>query len=225
MKFMLDTIDLEDIKEMMSYFPISGITSNPSIIKSVAPNNFYNHMRKIRQIIGNNCSLHIQIISSDYENMLKEAKYITSEIDKEVYIKIPVTKDGLRAIKELKVRGYNVTATAVYTKLQAYLALECGADYIAPYVNRILNLESNPYDLINSLRNLIMQGNYKCQIVAASFKSLNQIYNSLDNGAHSVTVTPELLKQIFDNPSIDLAVNNFKKDWEMLYGETNTCFK
>lgn len=84
--------------------------------------------------------MHIQTIADDYEGIIKDARKIVESIDKDVYIKIPVTKDGLATIKTLKAEGFNITATAIYSEIQALLETELGADYLAPYVNRMTNL-------------------------------------------------------------------------------------
>lgn len=84
--------------------------------------------------------MHIQTIADDYEGIIKDARKIVESIDKDVYIKIPVTKDGLATIKTLKAEGFNITATAIYSEIQALLETEHGADYLAPYVNRMTNL-------------------------------------------------------------------------------------
>ena len=140
MEFILDTVDLEEIKDGVDHMPIVGVTSNPSIVKKTSPEDFFGHMRKVREIIGKERSLHVQVISLDAETIVKEAHRILEEIDDQVYIKVPVSYEGLKAIKILKSEGVNVTATAVYDLMQAYFALAAGANYIAPYVNRIGNL-------------------------------------------------------------------------------------
>ena len=192
MEFIIDTVDLKEIEEAVEYLPISGVTSNPSIVKATSPENFFDHMRKIREMIGMENSLHIQVTGLDCETMVKEAKRIVKEIDDLVYIKVPVSYEGIKAIKELKARGINVTATAVYDLMQAYMALEAGADYIAPYVNRIGNLGSDPFELIHELSSRI----------------------EVDG-----TAPVAVLNQIFKNPNIEKAVADFNNDWYAMYGE------
>lgn len=219
MEFILDTVDLEEIKDGIDHMPISGVTSNPSIVKKTSPEDFFGHMRNIREIIGKDRSLHIQVISLDADTIVKEAHRILKEIDDQVYIKVPVSYEGLKAIKMLKEEGVNVTATAVYDLMQAYFALAAGADYIAPYVNRIGNLGSDPMELIGSLQDRIENDGYDCKIVAASFKGVEQIKNAFNCGAESVTAPYAVLKQVFANPNIDKAVTDFNQDWYSVYGE------
>ena len=219
MEFILDTVDLEEIKDGIDHMPISGVTSNPSIVKKTSPEDFFGHMRNIREIIGKDRSLHIQVISLDADTIVKEAHRILKEIDDQVYIKVPVSYEGLKAIKMLKEEGVNVTATAVYDLMQAYFALAAGADYIAPYVNRIGNLGSDPMELIGSLQDRIENDGYDCKIVAESFKGVEQIKNAFNYGAEAVTAPYAVLKQVFANPNIDKAVTDFNQDWYSVYGE------
>ena len=219
MEFIIDTVNLEEIKEAVEYLPIVGVTSNPSIVKKTNPQDFFKHMKEIRKIIGQERSLHIQVISKDCDKIIKEAHRILKEIDDKVYIKVPVSYEGIKAIKLLKEEGINVTATAVYDLMQAYMALEAKADYIAPYVNRIGNLGADPFELINELSNRIIMDGYESKIVAASFKGVQQVKDALNNGAQAVTVPVEVLKQIFANPNIEKAVNDFNQDWYSMYGD------
>lgn len=219
MEFIIDTVDLNEIKEAVAYLPIVGVTSNPSIVKKTSPKDFFKHMKEIRNIIGKERSLHVQVISKDCDEMVKEAHRILEEIDKDVYIKIPTSFEGVKAIKILKAEGINVTATAVYDLMQAYMALAAGADYIAPYVNRIGNLGNDPFELINELSNRIVMDDYNCKILAASFKGVQQVRDSFNAGAQAITAPVEVLKAIFANPNIEKAVDDFNHDWYAMYGE------
>ncbi|TQQ85437.1 fructose-6-phosphate aldolase [Peptacetobacter hominis] len=219
MEFIVDTVNLDEIRDAVEYMPIVGVTSNPSIVKATSPENFFDHMREIRNIIGKERSLHVQVIAKDAEGIIKEAHRILEEIDNEVYIKVPVSYEGVKAIKALKAEGIKVTATAVYDLMQAYMALAAGADYIAPYVNRIGNLGADPMDLISALSDRIAVDGYDCKIVAASFKGVQQVRDSFNYGAHSITAPVAVLKQIFANPNIEKAVDDFNKDWYSMYGE------
>ena len=219
MEFIIDTVNIEEIKDAIDHMPIVGVTSNPSIVKKTHPADFYDHMRQIRSIIGKERSLHIQVISKTADEMVKEAHCIHEEIDPDVFIKVPVSYEGLKAIQMLKKEGVKVTATAVYDEMQALMALAAGADYIAPYVNRIGNLGNDPYELIANVSDRIDHDGYDCKIVAASFKGVRQIREALDAGAQAIPAPVEILKQVFKNPSIDKAVDDFNADWYSMYGE------
>lgn len=219
MEFIIDTVDLEEIKDAVDHMPIVGVTSNPSIVKATSPKDFFDHMREVRNIIGKERSLHVQVISKDCDEIVKEGHRILKEIDDQVYIKVPVSYEGIKAIKILKEQGHNVTATAVYDLMQAYMALAAKSDYIAPYVNRIGNLGNDPFELIKELSNRIVMDNYDCKILAASFKGVQQVRDAFNHGAQAITAPVSVLKQIFVNPNIEKAVNDFNKDWYSIYGE------
>jgi transaldolase len=219
MELMLDTANLNDIKNYLDIYPISGVTSNPSILKKEGRINVFDHLNQIRNIIGMDKSLHVQVVTSTCENMIKEAYKICEKIDKSVYIKIPVNEEGLKAIKTLKQEGYYITATAIYTKMQGDLAILAGADYIAPYVNRMENISINSEEVIAHFAHMIKEYNYDTKILAASFKNSGQLTNAYEWGAHSVTVDPVILHDALNMPSISKAVEDFRLDFEQINGE------
>lgn len=222
MEFMLDTANIEEIKKFVGIVPVAGVTSNPSIVKNEGKIEFFNHMKGIRKIIGTEKSLHVQVVATTYEGMLKDAETILAKIDSDVFVKVPVSEAGLRVIKELKRKGVNVTATAIYTKFQAYLAIAAGADYIAPYFNRMENLNIDPREAINQMAKEIARTNSKTKILAASFKNVGQVNAALENGAQAATMGVDIIKQAFGMPSIEKAVVDFTTDWEAIFGEGTT---
>lgn len=222
MEFMIDTANLKNIKQYNEILPISGVTSNPSIIKAEGKIDFFNHFKAIREIIGMNKSLHIQVVAQDCEGILRDAETILKNIDDKVYIKIPVTNEGLKAIKILKKEGFLITATAIYTKIQGDLAIRASADYIAPYFNRMENMNINPRDTIKHFARIISTYNTSTKILAASFKNIGQVTDALECGAQSVTVGTNLFHDALKLPIIQNAVDNFNKDWEEIFGANIT---
>lgn len=219
MKFLIDTANLEEIKRLYDFAPLAGVTTNPSIIKNEGKVEFYNHMRAIRNIIGIEQTLHVQVVATDYEGIIADAEALIENIDNEVYVKVPVTEAGLKAIKELKARGLNVTATAVYTKFQAYLAMTAGADFIAPYYNRMENLNIDSKEVVSSIAHLIKQTNSSTEILAASFKNVGQVNSAFELGAEAATMSVDIIETALTMPSIAQAVDTFKDDWEDIYGK------
>lgn len=222
MEFLLDTANLEEIKTYSEIVPISGITSNPSIVKKEGHIDFFQHMRTIRNIIGQDKSLHVQVVATDFDGMLADAEAILKNIDDKVFIKVPVSSEGLKVIRVLKERGINVTATAIYTKMQAYLAIAAGADYLAPYYNRMENLNINPKEAIHEIAKEIERTGSQSKILAASFKNVGQVNAALEAGAQASTVGVDVIAQVFAMPSISKAVSDFTTDWESIYGENST---
>ncbi len=219
MEIMFDTVNIDDIKHYGEIFPYTGVTSNPSIIKAEGKIDFFNHFKEIRELIGFDKTLHVQVTATTAELIIKEAEKIVKNIDKAVYIKIPVTEEGLKAIRYLKANGYRITATAVYTKLQGLMAIQCGADYIAPYFNRMENFDMDvEATTISYFREAIESNNYKTKILAASFKNVAQVHKALSAGAHSITIQPNLLHNAMGMAEIDRAVESFNKDFKETMG-------
>ena len=217
MKYLLDTANLAEIRELSEYLPIAGVTSNPTIVKAEGAVPFFAHMREIRSIIGQH-PLHIQVTAQDYAGMMRDAEAIFRHVDENVYVKVPVDFVGVKVIKALKRQGANVTATAVYGMDQAFIALEAGADCIAPYYNRMEVLGVDAANVIGNIAGIINHYGYEAEILAASFKQPAQIDRAILAGAHSVTVSPSVLREIFAKKIVSDAVRTFADDWAGLYG-------
>lgn len=213
MEFLFDTVNLQEIKDYSKIIPISGVTSNPSIIKKEGKINLFSHFRQIREIIGFDKTLHIQVVSQDCEQMIREAELILKHVDEKVFIKVPVTKQGLRAIRLLKNGGVCVTATAIYSKIQGFLAIKAGADYIAPYFNRMQSLDIDAKETIEAFSKIILRENSATKILAASFKNSLQICDALLAGAEAATVSPLLLHEALSFAAVQKAVDNFSNDF------------
>lgn len=218
MELLLDTANLKSIRDAVSTYPISGLTTNPSIVSKENRSDFFGLIREIRDILGKERTLHVQVTRTDCEGILKEAEAIRKHVDEDVYIKTPVSKEGLKAIGIMARDGFNVTATAIYTTIQGELAAMAGAKYLALYYNRMLNLDIDADAVFRTTASAIAASGLDCKIVGASFKNIMQVTNVFADGAEAVTVPPELLDTALANPSIDLAVRNFNKDWEKVYG-------
>lgn len=218
MEILFDTANLDDIERLMPIYPLAGVTTNPSILKKEGKVDFYPHFRRIREIIGPNRTLHVQVIARDKQGMLDDAHRLLDNIDEHVYPKIPMTEDGLAAMRQLKEEGVSVTATAIYSKTQGFLAIASGIDYIAPYYNRMQGLDIDTNGVIGSLAQFIERTNSPTKVLGASFKNVRQVTHALEAGAHAITLEPKLLRQALGTPTITSAVDVFVDDWEKVYG-------
>lgn len=218
MKYLIDSANLDEIRALSEYLPIAGVTSNPSIVKKEGSVPFFAHMREIRSIIGKLRPLHIQVTATDYDGMMRDAEAVFHHVDEKVFIKVPVDFEGVKVIKALRRQGANVTATAVYGMDQAFMALEAGADCIAPYYNRMEALGVDAASVIGNIAGIIAHYGYETEILAASFKQPAQIDRAILAGAHSVTVAPDVLRGIFAKQVVADAVQAFSDDWTGLYG-------
>ncbi|ESR09231.1 fructose-6-phosphate aldolase [Streptococcus iniae] len=219
MEYMLDTLNIEDIKKWSKILPLAGVTSNPSIAKKEGPIDFFKRIQEVREIIGDKASIHVQVIAQDYEGILKDARAIREACGDNSYVKVPVTADGLVAIKSLKADGYHITATAIYSTFQGLLAIEAGADYLAPYYNRMENLNIDPEQVIGQLAEAIDRNCSDSKILAASFKNVAQVNKAFALGAQAITAGPDVFQAGFAMPSIQKAVDDFAKDWESIHNK------
>lgn len=218
MEFMIDTANIEEIKTWSQILPLNGVTSNPSILKKEGQIDFFKHIKKIREIVGNQSKIHVQVVADTYDGIIKDAYKLRDEFGMDIYVKIPVTNCGIRAIKTLKAEGFKITATAIYTIFQGYLAIEAGADYLAPYYNRMENLNINPIEVINQLAKAIEKQQAKTKILAASFKNVSQLTSAIMAGADAVTASIDIYESGFMFPSIQKAVDDFLNDWKDCQG-------
>ncbi|AJD31132.1 fructose-6-phosphate aldolase [Clostridium sporogenes] len=218
MLILLDTANIDSIKHINDIYPLDGVTTNPTII-SKEKKDFIGILKEIRNTIGKEKMLHVQVVGSKAEDMIEEAIYLNEKIGGNLYIKIPVTEQGIKAMKELSKKGYKITATAIFTAQQALMAAKAGAEFVAPYVNRIDNLMADGIKVVSDIVKIFEIYNINSKVLAASFKNTEQIHNACLKGARSVTVNADLIKQLIYHPSTDLSVDNFIKDWEMQYGK------
>jgi fructose-6-phosphate aldolase 2 len=222
MIYMLDTANLEAIKRGNDLYPISGVTTNPSIIaKENKP--FFEILDSIRKIIGNEKMLHIQTIGKTADVIVKEAEYLKRNITGNIFVKIPVFPEGIKAIKILKSKGINSTATAILTSQQALMAAEAGAEYLAPYINRADDICDSGVKIVSEIvRILEVGGLSNAKILGASFKNVKQVHETILNGAKSVTVNPETFDRLLFHPLTDWSIEQFDKDWQSVYGNKLT---
>ncbi len=221
MKLLIDDANINKIKELYSYYPVDGVTTNPSILAKCGKKP-YEALTEIRTFIGEHAQLHVQVVSRTAEEMVREARTIREALGKNTYIKIPVVKEGLKAIKHLSAQGANITATAIYTPMQAFLAAKAGADYAAPYVNRIDNLGADGVKTVQTIHDIFKNNHFKTEVLAASFKNAMQVQELCTCGVGGATVSPDILDVFLHNAAVTAAVDTFISDFQSLCGEGKT---
>ena len=217
MKLIIDDANVEKIKKIYEYYPVDGVTTNPSILAKSgrAP---YEVLKEIRQIIGDEAQLHVQAVAATAGGMVKDAHRIVAELGQNTFVKIPSVPEGFKAMKLLKAEGIGITATAIYTPLQGFLAGKCGADYAAPYVNRIDNMGYNGVQVAQTIHDIFQKNNLSTQVLAASFKNSQQVLELCAYGIGAATIAPDVLEGLVKNPAITAAVADFTRDFEGLVG-------
>lgn len=218
MKFIIDDADIAKIKDIYNTFAVDGVTTNPSILAK-SGRQPYEVLTEIREFIGPDAELHVQVIAQDAEGMVRDGHRIVEVLGKNTYVKVPTTKEGLRAMKLLHGEGIRVTATAIYTRMQAFLAAKAGADYAAPYVNRIDNLGGDGVKTAQDIHDIFRKNGLNCQVLAASFKNSQQVQELCEYGIGAATISPDVIEALIKNDSVTMAVEAFVKDFEGLCGK------
>lgn len=223
MKFCIDDADVSRIRKICEFFPVDGVSTNPSILaKTHRPP--YEVLREIRSIIGNEGELFVQATSPMAEGMVAESHRIIDEVGQTTLIKIPCTQQGFKAMKILKQEQIRFIGTAIYTPMQGWLAAKCGAEYVAPYVNRIDNMGFNGVQVAKDIHDAIAGSGYDsyCGLLAASFKNSQQVLELVKYGVKAVTVAPDVIEGLVKNAAIDAAIDQFARDFQSLAGQGKT---
>ncbi|MFZ7121722.1 MAG: transaldolase family protein [Eubacteriaceae bacterium] len=212
MKIFLDTANVNEIKSCLDNYEIDGVTTNPSIITKENLD-FVTLMNEISSILGDAKTLFIQVIATDYNGIVEDTKTIFNSINGNISVKIPVTREGFKAMKYLSRNGYSVAATSIITSQQGLMAAKCGAKFLIPYVNRIDNIMGDGVNVVKELMDIITMYGYNTEVIAASFKNVQQIHNCALNGVNGVTTSTELLEKILEHSLTNWSVEQFTKDW------------
>ena len=169
MKLLIDDAHIDLIKKICDYYPVDGVTTNPSILAKSGRQPF-EVLKEIRSFIGKDAELHVQVVAKDAEGMVEDAHRIVKELGANTYVKVPSVPEGFKAMKILVKGNINITATAIYTPMQAFLAAKCGASYAAPYVNRIDNMGFNGIQVTKQIHD-IFKNNKKFLLQALKIHS------------------------------------------------------
>lgn len=217
MIYLADTANLDELRELFYYFPIAGVTTNPTII-AAEQKPLSRILPEIIEMVGDKM-LHVQMISNKAEDMLREAKAYKAKysLGDNYYAKIPVSKEGYRAMPMLKAAGINVTATAIFTQQQALVAARAGADWVAPYVNRLDNISSHGIEVVKHIVDNFKEFNLNTRVLAASFKTVDQVHRVSMVGSHAATISFEIIERLRSHPMTDMSLDAFEKDGNGLY--------
>ena len=215
-KILIDSADIKKAREIEKYYTIAGITTNPTILSKIE-GSLEDKLKDLKEFTYGKYEVHIQTTESEVEKIVEEAKKLRDYFGENFYIKIPVTKSGLEAMKLCSKENIRVTATAILTAMQALAAAKNGANYVAPYVNRMENVGQDAKEAILEISNLLID--YPTEILAASFKNVKQVQDILRCGAEAVTIAPEIIEASIWHPYTDKSVFDFEKDWENRFGD------
>lgn len=210
MKIFVDTANVEEIKNANDLGVICGVTTNPSLIAKEG-RVFEEVVTEITSIVDGPISA--EVISLDADKMVEEAVEL-AKIHKNIVIKIPMTMEGLKAVKRLSVKNIRTNVTLIFSPSQALLAARAGASYVSPFIGRLNDISSNGNSLIESIAEIFAMHDIKTEIIAASIRSPEDAVDAALAGAHIATIPYKVICQMICHPLTDSGIERFLKDWE-----------
>jgi transaldolase len=210
LKIFIDTANVNEIREAESWGVLSGVTTNPSLIAREG-RDFVEVVKEITSIVDGPISA--EVISLEHEGMVKEAKELV-KIHKNIVIKVPMTIEGLKAVKLLSNEGIKTNVTLVFSAAQALLAAKAGATYVSPFLGRLDDFGMEGMNLIQDIVSIFCNYGIETEIIAASIRNPMHAINAALAGAHISTIPFKVLEQMTKHPQTDLGVEKFLEDWE-----------
>lgn len=210
MKIFIDTANVEEIKAANDLGVVCGVTTNPSLIAKEG-RIFEEVVREITSIVDGPISA--EVISLESERMVSEAKEL-AKIHKNIVIKIPMTAEGLKAVKQLSALGIKTNVTLIFSPTQALLAARAGASYVSPFIGRLNDISANGNSLIEAIADIFAIHDIQTEIIAASIRSPEDAVDAARAGAHIATIPYKVICQMISHPLTDAGIERFLKDWE-----------
>lgn len=216
MKFFLDTANLEELKKGAAWGIVDGVTTNPTLIaKEGRP--LEEQVRRICDIVDGDISA--EVVATEFSGMVQEGKRL-AKIHKNIVVKCPLTRDGIRATSALSREGIRVNVTLCFSPGQALLAAKAGAYFISPFVGRLDDVGHIGMDLVRSIVQIYKNYGFKAQVLAASLRSPNHVIEAAQAGAHIGTMPFKVLDMLFNHPLTDKGLDQFLKDYAKVFQET-----
>lgn len=217
MKFFIDTAKVEDIRKANDMGIICGVTTNPSLIAKEG-RDFQEVIKEITSIVDGPISGEVKATTTDAEGMIAEGRQIAA-IHKNMVVKIPMTEEGLKAVKVLASEGIKTNVTLIFSANQALLAAEAGASYVSPFLGRMDDISQPGIDLIRTIADIFHIYGYETEIIAASIRSTIHVTDCALAGAHIATVPYGVLAQMIRHPLTDQGIEKFQKDYQAVFGD------
>ena len=217
MKFFIDTAKVEDIKKANDMGIICGVTTNPSLIAKEG-RDFNEVIKEITSIVDGPISGEVKATTTDAEGMIKEGREIAA-IHPNMVVKIPMTTEGLKAVKVLASEGIKTNVTLIFTANQALLAARAGATYVSPFLGRLDDISTNGVELISTIAEMFAVADIPTEIIAASVRHPMHVTDCALAGADIATVPYSVLEQMTKHPLTDAGIEKFQKDYIAVFGE------
>ncbi|MDM5299757.1 fructose-6-phosphate aldolase [Bacillus pumilus] len=210
MLFFVDTANIADIKEAHELGVLAGVTTNPSLVAKEKDVSFHDRLREITDVVSGSVSA--EVISLKAEEMIEEGKELAA-IAPNITVKIPMTTDGLKAVKALTDLGIKTNVTLIFNANQALLAARAGATYVSPFLGRLDDIGHNGLDLISEVKTIFDVHGLDTQIIAASIRHPQHVTEAALRGAHIGTMPLKVIKQLTKHPLTDAGIEQFLADW------------
>lgn len=217
MKLYLDTANIEEIKRINKLGLVDGVTTNPSLIAK-ENKDFKGVIKEICDIVDGPVSA--EVIGTTVKDMIKEGRQL-SKWASNVVVKIPMTEDGLEAVKVLNSEGIKTNVTLIFSVAQGLMAIKAGATYISPFVGRIDDIGENGLRLVKDLKTVIDNYDLDTQIIAASIRNINHLEQVALAGSHIATIPGSLLPKLWEHPLTDIGIKQFLEDWKSVSSEVD----
>ncbi len=213
MKFFIDTADINEIKEVNDLGVLDGVTTNPSLCFKVGVKDFEGHIAKICDIVEGDVSA--EVISTTYDEILDEGRRIASIADN-VVVKVPLIKDGIKAIKSFSEEGIKTNCTLCFSATQALIAAKAGATYISPFIGRVDDISNDGMNIIADIVQIYENYGYETEILAASIRHPMHVLEAARLGADVATMPLKVIDQLLKHPLTDVGLERFLADWDKL---------
>ncbi|MDI3478027.1 MAG: transaldolase [Thermoanaerobacterium sp.] len=210
MKFFIDTANVDEIREANELGVICGVTTNPSLIAKEG-RDFIEVVKEITTIVDGPISA--EVVSEDHDGMVKEALDL-AKIHKNIVIKIPMTAEGLKAVKILTEKGVKTNVTLIFSATQALLAARAGATYVSPFVGRLDDISTDGLQLVSDIVQIFDIYGIETEVIVASIRHPMHVLEAAKVGAHIATVPYKVIMQMIKHPLTDIGIERFLKDWE-----------
>ena len=217
MKFFIDTANVEDIKKANDMGVICGVTTNPSLIAKEG-RDFNEVIKEITSIVDGPISGEVKATTVDAEGMIREGREIAA-IHPNMVVKIPMTVEGLKAVKVLSAEGIKTNVTLIFTANQALLAAEAGASYVSPFLGRLDDINQPGIELVRTIAELFSIYGYETEIIAASVRNPIHVTDCALAGADIATVPYKVIEQMTKHPLTDQGIEKFQADYKAVFRE------
>jgi transaldolase len=210
MKLFVDTGNLKEVEALAQLGILDGVTTNPSLLAK-EPGDYRQILRQICQTVKGPVSA--EVVATDTAGMLREGRDLAL-IDEHIVIKVPFTKDGVRACKTLASEGHRVNVTLIFSAAQAWLAAKVGATYVSPFVGRLYDIGATGMNLVREILDIFKNSTFTTKVLVASVRNPIHIIEAARMGAHVATAPAAVIEQCFKHPLTDIGLERFLKDWE-----------